>query len=242
MVVAEVRGRACTHAFRLRQINNEMDQHFNNRTLPDPERIMKAASTKAVTRQIASNAIRDTDQGAQVISLELRHTGNLQAALQPAGQFRQAVSEEDSPLSLGNIMSSKQVLAAVAVLTAALLGQRAMAEEPTSAPLSRETVKEDARAAQRAGRLTPAGEGSVSNKEASIGSTKTRAERKAETLKASKQGSLTPAGEGGNRAADRRAVSQPSTLTRAERKAATLRAAKRGELMPAGEGQSPVRK
>lgn len=139
-------------------------------------------------------------------------------------------------------MSSRQILAAVAVLTAALLGQRAIAEEPTPAPLSRETVKEDARAAQRAGRLTPAGEGSVSNKDANTRSTKTRAERKAETLKASKQGSLTPAGEGGNRAADHRAPSQSSTLTRAERKAATLRAVKQGELMPAGEGQGSGRK
>ena len=47
MVDAEPMGVVCTRAFRLRQINNEMDPHFNNRTLPDPERVMKTASTKA---------------------------------------------------------------------------------------------------------------------------------------------------------------------------------------------------
>lgn len=146
------------------------------------------------------------------------------------------------PLNLGTIMSSKQTLVLVALLSAALLGQRAMAEEPASASLSRETVKEDARAAQRAGRLTPAGEGSVRNNDANIRSTKTRAERKAETLKASKQGDLTPAGEGGIRAADHPAPSQTSTLSRAERKAETLRAVKRGEMMPAGEGQGTGKK
>ena len=139
-------------------------------------------------------------------------------------------------------MSLKKTLVAVALLSAAILGQRAMAEEPASSPLSRETVEADARAAHRAGRLTPAGEGGVSNEGANIRSTKTRAQRKAETSKAGKEGDTTPAGEGGNRAADRRAASQPSTLSRAERKAETLRAAKRGELLPAGEGQSPARK
>ena len=139
-------------------------------------------------------------------------------------------------------MSSNKTLAAVALLSAALLSQRAMAEQPASPPLSRETVEADTRAAQRAGRMTPAGEGSVSNEGANIRSSKTRAQRKAETLKASKEGDTTPAGEGGNRAADRRAASQPSTFSRAERKAETLRAAKRGELLPSGEGQSPAKK
>lgn len=139
-------------------------------------------------------------------------------------------------------MSSKHALVAVALLSAALLGQRAIAQEPTSSPLSREAVKADTRGAQRAGQLTPAGEGIVSNKEPNTKSTKTREQRKAETLKAGKEGAIVPAGEAGLRAADRRAHSQPTTRTRAERKAETLQAAKRGELLPAGEGQMPVKK
>lgn len=175
-----------------------------------------------------------------MIPHEFRQTGNLQAPSQPVGQFRSAFFL--NPLNLGTVMSSKQALLAVALLSAALLGQRAMAEEPTSSSTSREAVKADARAAQRAGQLTPAGEGSLRDKSANTRSTKTRAQRKAETLKASKEGGLTPAGEGSNRAADRRATTQPSTLTRAERKAETLRATKRGELTPAGEGESRVKK
>lgn len=111
-------------------------------------------------------------------------------------------------------MSSKQSLAAVAALSAALLGQWAVAAEPTSSQ-SRETVKAETRAAQRAGQLTPAGERGLRDKNAAFDSTKTRAQRRAETRKASKEGGLTPAGEGGNRAADRRSTSQPSTLSRA---------------------------
>lgn len=224
IVVAKTSGGACVHTIRLRKIKNETDAHSNNRTLADLKRTMKTASTNA-----------------PLIG------GGVHSLVPPAFIFRDGTLPDRSaafldPLNLGTIMSSKQTLVVVALLSAALLGQRAMAEEPASASQSRETVKEDARAAQRAGRLTPAGEGSLRNNDANVRSTKTRAERKAETLKASKQGNLTPAGEGGNRAADHRAPSQTSTLSRAERKAETLRAAKRGELMPAGEGQGTGKK